>query len=599
MSLSYEKLQTVEVRDPRTILENKRSYAALRAGSQTTWKAYTTTSVSTSSIQFSAPPPSSKVIIDRKLYMVLPVRLTFVGTSTVGQTLINPNTDAPRAFPIASSIDTLQATINNQSASINIADIVQALMHFGTDTQLSQTDYSLTPSALDQSQAYSQLFGTVRNPLGSYGESTDQSIMGRGGFPFTIVSNPVFVSGTVTAVVDMVLCEPLFLSPMYFGKGNASGFYNVNTFDLNITFLGNAGNRMWSHDAVSGPASNISSISVAFTNFGSPAFSYPQTQPLLLFQYITPNETQILPYNVPITYPYFDVQRFPTDSQNAISAGVLTQLNSNNIQLNSIPRKMYIYVRERNQDLYNTSQNPDTYFSIENLSIQFQNKNGLLASASKQQLYEMSIKNHCDLSWTQWSGGPIYPTGTFSSTMGTIGSLVAIEFATDIGLDSIEAPGKLGQYMLQINVSCTNISNRSITPTLYIVVVSEGTFTVEGLGKASTNIGVINSQDILSAHQSPFISYTDVEEVRGSGNFFSDIKHFGNKLSMGLQQAAPYIQKALPYISQGVKFAKEISGMGCEECNGMGCQNCAMDMGSGVAVGGRRLKRSSLRDRMR
>ncbi len=55
MSLSYQRLDAIEVRDPRTILENKREYAVLRAGSQTTFKTFTTTSVSQSSIQFSCP----------------------------------------------------------------------------------------------------------------------------------------------------------------------------------------------------------------------------------------------------------------------------------------------------------------------------------------------------------------------------------------------------------------------------------------------------------------------------------------------------------------------------------------------------------------
>src|SRR5690606_32698689 len=132
------------------------------------------------------------------------------------------------------------------------------------------------------------------------------------------------------------------------------------------------------------------------------------------------------------------------------AAGVTNPLSSNNIQLNSIPRRMYIYVRERNQDLYSTPNNPDTYFSIENISIQFQNKNGLLASASKQQLYEISVKNHCNMSWTQWSGGPVVnsalPFGSTANHYGTIGSILCIEYASDIGLDSIEAPGKLGQY---------------------------------------------------------------------------------------------------------------------------------------------------------
>lgn len=313
-------------------------------------------------------------------------------------------------------------------------------------------------------------------------------------------------------------------------KNNGSGFFNVNTMDFNFTFLGNAGFRMWSHDAVStGIATTLSTASVQFNNFGSsPAFSYSLTQPTLLFTYITPNETQVIPYNMPITYPYFDVQRYPNDSNNAVTAGSQALLVSNNIQLSSIPRRLYVYVRRRNADLYSTSQYPDTFFSIENISMQFQNKNGLLSSASKQQLYEMSVKNHCNMDWTQWSGGKVN-NPNLTSQYGTIGSVLCIEFASDIGLDSIEAPGKLGQYMLQVNVTCTNVSKNPITPTLYVVVVSEGSFTIEGLGKASTNIGVITSQDILDAQANPFVDYKDVEEVNG-GNFLSGLKDFGRRI---------------------------------------------------------------------
>lgn len=610
MSLSYQRLDPVEVRDPRTILENKRDYAVLRAGSQTTCKTFTTTSISQSSIQFSCPPPSGGIIVDRKMYLTVPIRLTFTGTSPVGQVLLNPAQDAPRAFPLSSAIDTLQVSINNQAVSIQMADIIQALMHFNTDAKLQELDYSMTPTYLDQSQAYSQLFGATRSPLANYADGIDKTPMQRGAFPFTIVSNT-----NTSAVVDMVITEPLFLSPFYWGKHNASGFYNVNTMDFNITFLNQAGNRMWSHDAVSsGVATTITSISANFANFPGPAFSYPTVQPLMLFTYITPNETQILPYNMPITYPYFDVQRFPTDGNAIAAASPPVSLSSNNIQLNSIPRRMYIYVRERNQDLYSTPNNPDTYFSIENISIQFQNKNGLLASASKQQLYEMSVKNHCNMSWTQWSGGPVVnstlPFGTIANHYGTIGSILCIEFASDIGLDSIEAPGKLGQYMLQVNVLATNISNRTITPTLYIVIVSEGTFTIEGLGKASTNIGVISSKDILDAKQSPFVNYRDVQEVNG-GNFLSGLKDFGRKLLPILKKGNEFlrdtqaISKGLsaiphPYAQLGSQAARAIGygeGIYAGGCGMCGTGKCVCNQG-GVLVGGRSLSRSQLKNRL-
>lgn len=588
MSLSYQKLDVVEVRDPRTILTNKRDYAILKAGSQTTMKQFTTTSVSNSSIQFSCPPPSGGIIVDRKIYLLLPIRLTFTGTAPAGQLLLNPNQDAPRAFPIASSLDTIAATINNQSVSINISDFIHALMRYNNDEKLSQRDYSLTPAALDQSQAYSQLFGTNRSPLSFYGDQPQQDVMSRAGFPFTIVSNT-----NTSAVVDFVACEPLFLPPFHFGKGLSSGFYNVNTMDFNLTFLGSAGNRMWSHDADSvGVPTVISSISQQFNNF-SPAFSYFDNQPLMLFNYITPQETQIIPANMPITYPYFDLIRFPTDATAAINAGQTAQIVSNNIQLNSIPNRMYLFVRERNQVLFNSPNFTDTFFSIENINVQFQNKNGLLNSANKRQLYEMSVKNHCNLSWTEWSGENVYPVGSFANPFGTVGSVVAIEFASDIGLDSLDAPGKLGQYMLQVNVACKNISNRTITPTLYIVVVSEGTFTIEAVGRASINVGVITSQEILDARTmtTQVVSYKDVEDV-SAGNFFTGLRDFGKKLLTGLRDSkaisstlsaipSPYTQALAPVArSLGFGEGAVIGGNG-----------------GGVFAGGRMMSRSQMRNR--
>lgn len=61
MSLSFQPVNPVLVRDPRTIIENQRDYAILKCGSQTTWKAWTSTSISTTSINFSTPPPSGKL----------------------------------------------------------------------------------------------------------------------------------------------------------------------------------------------------------------------------------------------------------------------------------------------------------------------------------------------------------------------------------------------------------------------------------------------------------------------------------------------------------------------------------------------------------
>ncbi len=651
MSLSYQRLKPVEVRDPRTILTNEREYAVLKSGSRTSFKTFTTSSVSQSSVQFSCPPPAGNIIVDRKITMTMPIRLTMTGhyngalNSNLGIALLNPDTDAPRSFPLNSGIDTLKITINNQAVSIQISDMIHALMNFNTGDDVQMLDYSTTASATDQAQEYYMTHGSTRSPLGLYTSSDDKTIMGRGGFPFTIVSQTVTtaLTNTLTSVVDFVVTEPFFLSPLYFGRHNASGFINVTSFDVNVTFLNQAGNRMWSHDCNSpwgGPppvvseGTTIDSIVATFNNFTAPPFSYSsQTQPLMNFTYITPQENQYIPYNLPITYPYFDVQRYVTDNNNPVIPGGIWNFNSNNIQLNSIPRRMYVYIRERNNDLLMNANASDAYFQINTpFNLQFQNDSGLMASASLYQLYQLAVDNNCKLSWEQWSGYGMYGTTPIPGSMSTVlpnytlpnpwgngylgshapppdgalnvpgfvgvGTILCFEFATQIGLPSNLAPGSLGQFTLQINGTATNVNpSRNISPSLYIIVVSEGSFTIEGLGKCSTNIGVITQEDILTAKQSPWVSYHDIEDING-GNFLSGLKNFGREILSIAKPVNQFLRdnKVISTIASQIPhpLAQAVGSVASKYGYG-GCNN---NMGSGVMTGGKHLSRKMLSRRM-
>lgn len=610
MSLSYQPLNPVLVRDPITQVDTTRDYAILKGGNQVTWKKYTTTSISNSAITWSCPPPSGNVFVDRKQYVLLPVRLVFTGTGSLTGPLLNPGNDAPRAFPLSGSIETLQSSVNGQSFSIFISDMVHALTHFNTDIKLHNKDYSLTPTYYDQSQSYVDLAsGNIRNPLGGYQNGIDHCPMQRGGFPFTIIQNT-----STSAVVDMVICEPLFLSPYYWGCGDASGFYNVTTMDFNLTFLSNA-NRFWSHNQLS--ASNpITSIQAVFSNFTSvnaTAFSYTDNQPLLLFKYITPDETQILSPNMPITYPYYDVQRYPLDFSTAVTPGAANttgQINSNNLQLNSIPRMMYIYARTRNQDLYTAGTGcnfTDTYLALENINITFANYTGLLSSASKYQLYQIATKNGCGLNWTQWSGERENNAASWTtpvSQYGTIGSILAIEFATDLGLPSDMCPGLQGQFQLQVNAQFRNTSNANINATLYIIIVSEGSFTIPGLNSATRQLGVITKSDILNAKTKPGVTYDQIQEslYGGEGNFLSNLKNFGSKINDFLKDSKiiSNVASVLP-----LPFAPAIGNVARNLGYGEGgividpSQYHDYGCGEGVIVGGKKLTRKDLKNRLK
>lgn len=586
MSLTYQEgIKPVLVQDPIIMVDAPRYYSVLKAGNQTTYKQWSSTSINQSSIQFSCPPPSGGILIDRMVYFYLPMRLTYTGIPANGDRLIVPTKDAPRAYPISGSIINLQSTINNQSVSINLQDMIHALQHYNNDVKVKNGPYSLTPNYCDQSQQYGDLEGAVRNPLAGYDNGIEEDVMQRGAFPYTIVQNPVGDGVNVqTAIIDLFPCEPLFLPPFYFGSNcnNGSGLFNVTSMDFNITFVNNMFNRVWSHMTnVAGTVPFLSG-NIVFGGLanGPDSYSPGGNLPLMLIKYVTPQETQILSPLKPITYPYFDLQTYPTQLS-PIPAGTIGTAASNNIQLSSIPRRLYVYVRNSNQALINNASLTDTFCPITNISMQFMNKNGLLSSASMMDLYKMSVKNHLNMSWTQFSGQAVKNDGTL---IGTCGGPICIEFGPDCGLDSLDCAGKLGQFMLQVNITYKNISNATMSPVLYLLPVLEGTFTIPSLGRALINIGVLTSQDILDAQKQEGINYHDIQDVNG-GNFFSGIKNFFSKVHDFVKKHQ-LLSKGLSLVPHPAAqlASKAAHTFGYGEDDGCG----GVMAGEGVLVGGRR-----------
>ena len=68
---------------------------------------------------------------------------------------------------------------------------------------------------------------------------------------------------TSSCTIDILITEQIMMSPLFFGNGDASAFYNVTTMDWQFNFLNQAANRVWSrfdNDAVSRVDPRFSSI---------------------------------------------------------------------------------------------------------------------------------------------------------------------------------------------------------------------------------------------------------------------------------------------------------------------------------------------------
>ena len=600
MSLALERVNPVTLHDPR-VVQQDRIFPVLKGGQEVLYKQFISTSVSSSTCTFHCPPPSSHVYVDRRVHLQMPVRLKitanvagaagstlFAGSGGTGY-LVQPQLCQLRSFPVQRAMETILMTINNQAMSVNIGDIISALEHCNMSSKLKAIDFSKCaayPCGMSQNFAdFAAANGTlIRSPL-----STNDTVPSQGiskGAPFVVVTNTQCTLGAVPAggiVIDFVSTEPLFLSPLYWGdcECDDSAFFGVTGMDFTFNFVGNAGNRMIAIDGVTSGAwtteatARSSSVTiqygfnqVAWTGLSSAAFSYSQNQPTLFFQYITPQLVDRgSAMQKVLNYPLSVVQRYPVDymsmsalaynaAPNATESATAQPMNSVNVQLNSIPTRLHIFARAQNQALQLNPFYTDSFLRLAQggspLNLQWGNRSGLLASASIQQLYDISVRSGCTLSYADWAGlgqaSGALTSATWASNVpgghyyGT-GSIMVID-PIDLGLDSVDAPGKLEQITLQINASYQNVSNAPIVPTFYVVAISAGLFTLFN-GQASSLIGVLNSNDILNSHKNTEAQLHNYQQARNlyGGNFLSDLKQ---NLS-GLKKKA----KAMPMDAAG------------------------------------------------
>lgn len=488
-------LTNVKVIEPRVNIkaDTEKDHIVLQGGLRVneqvntadSWGAPSSTPVQAS---WTINPPSTSTIVDRNMK----VRCYF--EITTDQPLQLGINDALRQFPIASIMDVLTVQVNGETVSDNMADKIHAMLCYGNDAITRQGDISTSPAMPDKYQEYSDyaVYGSGKNSLSNYGEQSVEE--GRGGFPIEVLSSTSF---------RVVLTEPMFLSPFLNGLHDSDeGFVNINQMNINMRWKQNI-SQILSHSSLGGA---ITTVSVTMYQ-----------APEILTTFITPDLTQpipqlqILPYGKTQEY----IKQVPT-----LTTGASTQVISDSIKLSQVPNKLYLFVRH-NRAL-STFKTTDSFLSITNLSVLWNNQSGLFSSATPQDLYRISSGNGCNLTWSQFSKYR--------------GSVFCAEFGKDIGLLDSEAAGCQGQYTVQVQMTVKNTSTESFTGEFYMVVLNEGTFSIsENFARAS--LGNLNQQMVLAAKQSPELHHLTYKQLRGAG-FFSGLRNIVNKIARGIQSVA-------------------------------------------------------------
>ena len=231
-------------------------------------------------------------------------------------------------------------------------------------------------------------------------------------------------------------------------------------------------------------------------------------------------------------------------------------LSSSNIQLSGIPDKLIIFVRKPTSKLlcYDT----DSYATIKNISINFNNQAGLLSSMTPEQLYRNSVQSGlANMSWDEFNGSvvsvggdsddgagvalrtPYSGVGAFISNNAantprtgfqvspTTGTTLVLNFAECIQLtEEYYAPGSLGSFNLQVTVRVANNHyeewNANTQHELVIMPMSSGVF-VNERGTSSTFLSLLTKQDVLDSLQQQPYSNFEIRRMVGGG-FLDNIK---------------------------------------------------------------------------
>ena len=557
------------------------TFGVQSSASQSTYQQFQAVSTSNSSIVYNIQIPSENIVIDRHLLMSSQIafELNLSGVPNGDQCFQYGLTDCLQAFPLNSLFTTTQATINNVSVSTNLQDVLPMLMRMNDKRVLSRYN-SMTPSLPDAAYGeYKNASGTINNPLAGWSNNGyDDDFAPRGAYALDSLQIDRYVSGVYTdsspissssttntwkIFIKVTCTEPfLALSPFINCQPeNQAGLVGVNNMSM-VLNVDSSCRRLFStaNNAVvngSSLAGYITSIALGWADapHGGSSQSVGFANAKLLFNFLSLQPEQYAKISTKNVVPFLDYPRYLTTSSSGVAiAPLATQvITSQSIQLNQIPDLILITAR-----VPMSSQNwnyTSSFLAINNISVNFNNASGLLASATQQDLYNLSFANGSAQSFHEFRGfadSAYTPLGADAGgvvKIPTTGSLLALNPVYNFSLPSYLSSSSLGQYQLQFNLTVTNQYDFSFVPEICICTINSGIFATQQ-GTSQIYTGILTKEQVLKTKEQTPVADLDSNEYK---------RLVGGKL---INRGMGNIKKMLPRMLDKIRsFSKEGAGM--------------------------------------
>lgn len=552
------------------------------SAAQSTYQQFQAVSASNSSIVFNVQIPSENIVIDRHLLLSsqLALEITATGVPIGAQAFQYGLTDCLQAFPLNSLFTTTQATINNVSVSTNLQDVLPMLMRMNDKRMLSRYN-SLTPSLPDSAYGeYKSAPGSNNNPLAGYtNASYDEDFEPRGSYALDFIqidryaggvfqdNSPIalaptdvfkiFIKVTLTepflALSPFVNCEPSCGAGLV-GVNNMSMVLNVDSSCKRVFSTANNAVNL-AGDGLTGYITNIALGWADAPNGGaSQAVGFLNTR--LLFNFLSLQPEQYAKISTKNVVPFLDYPRYLTTfaSGTNIAPGASSTLTSQSIQLNQIPDLILITAR-----VPMSSQNwnyASSFLTIDGISINFNNASGLLASATQQDLYNLSFRNGSAQSYYEFKGRAAINDNATGGTadVPTTGSLLVLNPVFDFSLPSYLSASSLGQYQFQFNLRVTNQLDFTIAqPEICIITMNSGIFATQQ-GTSQIFTGILTKEQVLrTKEQNPVPHLASDEYKRMVGGKLQN-RGMGSLMKM-VKEARGAVEPAVSKVMKDIKSA--------------------------------------------
>jgi len=519
--MSSSDFEKVCVQDDVLNTTDKVRYAVFKGAQNITPSQYEAISKSNSSLTWNIQLPSESTVFSRRVMvevdMTIQIQASFAASAPPGSVLFNYGyASALGPFPFHSLCNTIQATINNNTISQNMRDVMFQLLRFNDRRELARYN-NACPTMYDSYLSYDQALGGNNNPLAGWNNvANDQDFQPRGSFKLISVSGNdpkgSIASNDRTILVRFKTLEPLMLSPFIWcdPKSNNQGLYGVQT--LNFVFNIGQANRV------------VRLANSALFDGGTASVSLPNnaidTARLYLEFYTRQPSDLVSSRNV---VPFAEYPRYITPAP-ALNAGADSGLqNFQSIQLNSVPDKLIICVRKVLGS--QTNFDSDSFLPITSININFNNKAGLLSGATQWDLWRMSVESGSNQTWAEFSGyaplgsstAPVSGTNSGYRQVSTCGSVLCLEMGRHIELDDVYAPGSIGAFQLQFKLNYQNNTPNNFNASDYeivLITMNSGVFTIER-GTSQTYTAILSRADVLSVSSQPSYSKSAVARLVG------------------------------------------------------------------------------------